>query len=73
VATRRTESLTRYLRSSKVNGLDVDVLGLGEKWEGGDVRVGPGGGQKVNLVKNALAKMKEQPDFDSRIVMFTDR
>jgi len=49
-----------------VNGLHVDVLGLGEKWKGG-------GGQKVNLVKKALAKMKKQPDFDTRIVMFTDR
>jgi len=49
-----------------VNGLDVDVLGLGEKWKGG-------GGQKVNLVKKALAKMKEQPDFERRIVMVTNR
>lgn len=51
----------------------MEVLGLGEKWEGGEVRVGPGGGQKVNLVKKALENMKSQPDFDKRVVMFTDR
>jgi hypothetical protein len=56
-----------------VNGLDVEVLGLGDKWEGGDVRLGPGGGQKVNLVKTALEKLKQQPDFETRVVMFTDR
>lgn len=72
VATQWTESLTRYMRSAKVNGLNVEVLGLGDKWEGGEVRVGPGGGQKVNLVKKALAKMKDQPDFEKKVVMFTD-
>lgn len=51
----------------------MDVLGLGDKWEGGEVRVGPGGGQKVNLVKAALEKMKDLPDFDKKVVMFTDR
>lgn len=51
----------------------MEVLGLGEKWEGGEVRTGPGGGQKVNLVKAALAKMKDAPDFDKKVVMFTDR
>jgi hypothetical protein len=73
VATHWTDSLTRYLRSAKVNGIDVEVLGLGDKWEGGEVRLGPGGGQKVNLVKAALEKMKSLPDFDKKVVMFTDR
>lgn len=73
VATKWTESLVRYLRSAKVNGLTVEILGLGDQWEGGEVRVGPGGGQKVNLVKTALEKMKDLPDFDKKVVMFTDR
>ncbi|XP_021950567.1 procollagen-lysine,2-oxoglutarate 5-dioxygenase 1 [Folsomia candida] len=72
VATKWTESLVRYLRSAKVNGLTVEILGLGDQWEGGEVRVGPGGGQKVNLVKTALEKMKDLPDFDKKVVMFTD-
>jgi len=72
VATQWTESLTRYLRSAKVNGLEVQVLGLGDKWEGGDVRVGPGGGQKINLVKAALEQLKQEPDFENRVVLFTD-
>ncbi|CAL8072484.1 unnamed protein product [Orchesella dallaii] len=73
VATDWTESLQRYLRSGRVYGLNVKVLGLGQKWEGGDVRVGPGGGQKVNLVKEELEKLvKEKGSNDDLIVMFTD-
>lgn len=74
VATDWTESLQRYIRSGKVNGLNVKVLGLGQEWEGGDVRVGPGGGQKVNLVREELEKLvKEKGSNDDLIVMFTDR
>ncbi|PVD36874.1 hypothetical protein C0Q70_03864 [Pomacea canaliculata] len=45
------------------------VLGLGEEWRGGDVKKYAGGGQKVNLLKNALEKYKRD---DSRLIMFTD-
>lgn len=74
VATQWTESLQRYLRSGKVNELNIQVLGLGQEWEGGDVRLGPGGGQKVNLVREELEKIvKEKGSNDDLIVMFTDR
>lgn len=46
------------------------MLGLGEEWRGGDVKKYAGGGQKVNLLKNALEKYKRD---DSRLIMFTDR
>jgi len=69
VATEDNEALQRYLRSAKVYSLNVKVLGLGEAWNGGDVRTSPGGGQKVNLVKRELEKMK---DDTQTVVMFTD-
>ena len=38
------------------NNFDIKyiVLGEGRKWNGGDMNAGPGGGQKVNEVKNIL-------------------
>lgn len=70
VATEKNEALERYLRSAKVYGLDVKVLGLGDEWNGGDVRTSPGGGQKINLVKKELEQFK---DDQNKIIMFTDR
>jgi hypothetical protein len=46
------------------------VLGLGEQWEGGDVRNHAGGGHKINLFKKELLKHK---DNVNKIIMFTDR
>ena len=52
VATRNTEALDRYLRTARLNNLNVKVLGLGQEWTGGDMK-GPGGGQKINLLKES--------------------
>lgn len=46
------------------------MLGLGEKWKGGDVRSHAGGGHKVNLLKKELLEHK---DDTGKIIMFTDR
>jgi hypothetical protein len=46
------------------------VLGLGEKWEGGDVHNHAGGGHKINLFKKELLKHKDNTD---KIIVFTDR
>lgn len=48
----------------------LQVLGLGEKWEGGDVRKRAGGGHKINLFKKELLRHK---DDANKIIMFTDR
>lgn len=48
----------------------LQVLGLGEKWEGGDVRHRAGGGQKINLFRKELLRHK---DDANKIIMFTDR
>ena len=46
------------------------VLGMGEEWKGGDILRFPGGGHKVNILKEALEKYKDDDDL---LIMFTDR
>lgn len=47
VATEETSGFKRFRRSYLANKLDVKVLGMGQKWKGGDMENGVGGGQKV--------------------------
>lgn len=71
VATNETDGYKRYLRSVNVYGFrdNLNVLGMGKLWLGGNVRHDAGGGYKVNLLKKALEPYK---DDDRRIVLFTD-
>ena len=69
MATKNTEALDRYLRTAKLNNINVKVLGLGQPWTGGDMK-GPGGGQKINLLKEEL---KNGNYKDDDVIMFTDR
>ncbi|KAJ9584650.1 hypothetical protein L9F63_021012, partial [Diploptera punctata] len=69
VATNETDGFKRFMRSAKVYDIPVKVLGLGDKWEGGNVRRYAGGGQKINLLKKELDNHKENAD---KIIMFTD-
>ena len=43
---------------------------MGEKWNGGDVKLTTGGGQKVNILVRELEKYK---DDKSKVILFTDR
>ena len=45
------DGLKRFIKSCKVYGLKHEIMGLGKKWNGGNMAKGPGGGQKVNLLK----------------------
>jgi hypothetical protein len=54
------------LDSGKRYGVDIEVLGLGKSWKGGDM-TGPGGGQKVNLLRPAVKALPAQ-----RPVLFLD-
>lgn len=45
------------------------MLGFGEKWKGGQIQKQPGGGWKINLLKNELNNLKEN---ENPIVLFTD-
>lgn len=67
VASEETEGYKRYLRSAQHHGLLVETLGLGQPWKGGDMSF-PGGGYKVNLLKEALEAYKDS----DRLVLFTD-
>lgn len=57
VATERRVELTRLLDSGRRYGLQIEVLGEGETWHGGEMSDGPGGGQKINLLRPALQKL----------------
>jgi len=69
VATEETDGYTRFMRSAKLNNIDVEVFGLHQEWLGGDMANGPGGGHKLNLLRNGLKKYKDDKDL---ILMFTD-
>ncbi|XP_041377665.1 multifunctional procollagen lysine hydroxylase and glycosyltransferase LH3-like [Gigantopelta aegis] len=69
VATSETDGFKRFMASTKKYGLDVKVLGLGEKWDGGDVARYAGGGHKINLLINGLKKYKKK---DKQLIMFVD-
>ncbi|XP_076236667.1 procollagen lysyl hydroxylase [Calliopsis andreniformis] len=72
VATNETDGYKRFLRSVSVYGFrdNLNVLGWGEPWQGGDnIRTRSGGGYKVNLLKDGL---KQYRDDDQRIIIFTD-
>ncbi|XP_049920578.1 procollagen-lysine,2-oxoglutarate 5-dioxygenase 1 [Epinephelus moara] len=68
VATKETDGFKRFLRSAKNFNYTVKVLGQGQKWNGGDYMSAPGGGQKVQLLKVALEKMKTE----DKIILFID-
>ncbi|XP_008556514.1 procollagen-lysine,2-oxoglutarate 5-dioxygenase [Microplitis demolitor] len=70
VASNRTDGFERYLRSARVYEFEdnVTVLGLDKPWKGGNMK-SVGGGYKINLLKNALKKFK---DDDNKIILFTD-
>ncbi|KAL8624347.1 hypothetical protein ACOMHN_044778 [Nucella lapillus] len=68
VATDETDGFKRFLFSAKKYGLKVKVIGLGEKWRGGNMNF-PGGGHKVNLLKKEVEKYKNNENL---IIMFTD-
>lgn len=68
VATSFNDGFRRFMRSAKVYNIPTKVLGMGKKWEGGDMKRA-GGGHKVNLLKKALKPFADDRD---KIVLFTD-
>merc|ERR1711963_977096 len=68
VATERNAGFLRFERSCVVNGLTCTPLGMGQEWQGGDMNY-PGGGWKVNLLKEAMEEIKDEKDS---MVMFTN-
>ena len=62
-----TDGLKRFILSCKTYGLNYKIMGLGTKWGGGDMANGPGGGQKINLLLEALSTLD-----DNQLVLVTD-
>uniref|UniRef100_A0A0M3IB57 Procollagen-lysine 5-dioxygenase n=1 Tax=Ascaris lumbricoides TaxID=6252 RepID=A0A0M3IB57_ASCLU len=69
VATDETDGLIRLRRSAEAFGIELNVFGLGEQWNGGDTRIEQGGGQKVRILKRSLEIYKDRNDV---ILLFTD-
>ena len=67
VATEERPELRRLLDSGLRYGFAIEPLGLGLPWRGGDIAAGPGGGQKVNLLRPALERISSE-----RPVLFLD-
>ena len=57
VATDKTDGYKRFERSCQIYGLPLRTLGMGQVWQGGDMNY-PGGGWKVNLLKEEMEKIK---------------
>ncbi|XP_068630751.1 procollagen-lysine,2-oxoglutarate 5-dioxygenase [Battus philenor] len=70
VATEENDGFKRYIRSAKVYDINVEVLGKGLDWKGGDMNFA-GGGQKIILLKEKLADLMRTKEKD-HIVLFTD-
>lgn len=62
-----TDGLKRFIKSCKIYGLKHQIMGLGKKWSGGNMAKGPGGGQKINLLRETIKDMN-----DDKIVLVTD-
>ena len=72
VATEYTDGLHRLIRSAKLFGSNVNVLGLGREWRGGNVATSAGGAQKLNLIAENLKTLCEDKSKEDDIWLFTD-
>lgn len=71
VATDEREALDRFTESCKTYDQPYKILGLGRKWNGGDLEKGPGGGQKINFLKEELDSWSEEK-LNKTTVLFSD-
>ncbi len=69
VATDPKDGFLRLRQSLNKFGYPYKVLGMGEKWEGGDdILNNPGAGQKINILKREVEKLKDE----DVIILFMD-
>lgn len=61
------EKAKQLTSSTKHNKIKIKVLGGKQDWTGGDMKKGPGGGLKINLLKKELYKHK-----DDDVILFLD-
>lgn len=67
VATDSNDAVIRYVRTCNKYGFQPIILGLNKGWRGGDMSMGVGGGQKINLLRKYLMNLKQ-----NKLVIFTD-
>ena len=67
VATDENDCVKRYRNSCLKYGINPVILGLDDKWKGGDMAAGQGGGQKINFLKRYL-----QDISTNKLIVFTD-
>ena len=67
VATSKTDGLKRFEDSCKFHGLKYELIGMDQEWKGGDMRLGGGGGMKINLLKSHI-----NIRCDEEIILVTD-
>ncbi|XP_055864465.1 procollagen-lysine,2-oxoglutarate 5-dioxygenase 1-like [Biomphalaria glabrata] len=68
IATEENDGFRQFLRSAKLYGLNVKVLGLGTTWRGGTMQ-STGGGHKINILREGLKPFK---NVENLIIMFVD-
>ena len=71
VATEEVDGYIRFIESCKKYNFPCVTLGMNEKWEGCDLRVGLGGGHKVVLLQRYIYNLNYD-DSENRIILFTD-
>ena len=69
IATEETDGFRRYVYSAEKYGITHKTFGMGQEWRGGDIAKYSGGGHKVNILKENLAKYAGREDL---IIAFTD-
>lgn len=62
-----TDGLKRFIKSCRTYGLKYKIMGLNTKWNGGNMALGPGGGQKINLLYDTLTELR-----DDQLILVTD-
>ena len=67
VATDENDCVKRYRNSCLKYGINPVILGLDDKWKGGNMAAGQGGGQKINFLKRYL-----QDISTNKLIIFTD-
>ena len=69
VATEATDGYMRYIRSLAEYNYTYETYGMGNEWRGGNVKRNTGGGQKINILLQELAKYRYDENL---IIVFTD-
>lgn len=65
--TQLNDPLHRFINSCETYGLNYQIMGKGDKWQGGDMSKGPGGGQKINYLIDHIKNID-----DEQIILVSD-